>query len=161
MFKSKEVLQAEFYRGSSSPSIEVQFKGNKKTISLFESNIAYCARKLSEIEIEEVVTILSRDKKAMLKQRNFPPIYEEMLSDLIEVQRERYGVKKDKKRKLGYSVSLGKLEEILGLYFKVKKVRVYSIDVGRDRSDVDWIDLDSDSSYLVLSFREGERTENE
>jgi hypothetical protein len=156
MFKSKEVLQAEFYRGRDSSSIEVQFKDNKGTISLFENNIAYYTRKLGEIEIEEVVTILSRDKKAMLKQCNFPAIYDKMLSDLIEVQRVRYGVEKDKKRKQDYIVTIDKLDEILSEYYKIKDAHVYSIDVGSDQTHAERIDLESVYRYLILSFREGD-----
>ena len=218
-YKCKHVKSAKFFRDSSTTSIVVILFENTKLISLFADNIARYTKNLSEIEIEEVVTILSHDKTAMLKQCNFPAIYDEMLSDLIEVQRvrygaviregtslptkkrhlekeleklkdigirfqevktendilrrmllrwgtireenlskksiERYGVKKDKKKKLGYSVSLYELEGILNEYFKIKKAHVYSIDVGSDRSNAERIDLESDSRYLVLSFREG------
>jgi hypothetical protein len=146
----------KFFRDSGCNSIDVILFEKAKCISLFKDGIAHCAKSLSETEIEEAVTLLSHEKKAMLKQRNFPPIYDEMLSDLIEVQRVRYGVKKDKKRKLSYSVSAGKLEDIPGQF-----VQAYSIDVGSDRLNAELIDLDLDHSYLVLPFRKGERTENE
>jgi hypothetical protein len=93
----------------------------------------------------------------MLKQRNFPQIYDKMLTELIEVQRKRYGkrVKKDKKRRLGYGVSGGKLEEILGKYANIQNVHIDSIYVGSNRYGVEQIGSESDDRYLVhLSFRE-------
>ena len=140
------------------PSIDIVLAKGLAPISLFTGFIERHAKKLSEIELEQVISILSRDKEAMQKQHDFPLLFEEMLSDLIEAQTKRYGVRarKDKKRKLGYSVSVGKLEEILGEYFKIKEVHAYSIDVGSDRYNAERIDLESDHRYLVLSFREVE-----
>lgn len=150
----KHVKSAKFYRHESVVAIDVITHDNLRT-SLYENSIKYFAKYLSDIEIEEAIVILLADKKAMLKPRNFPPVFDEMLSDLINVQEERYSAKKDKKVKLGYSVSIGKLEEIRGLYYKIKNVHAYSIDVGSDRANAERIDLESDYRYLVLSFREG------
>jgi hypothetical protein len=156
VYKRKHVKSAKFFRGVPS-SIDIILSSDSECISLFTGIIGFCAKSLSEIELEEVIKILSSNKKAMLKQRNFPSIYEEMLSDLINVQTERYEGKTDKKVKLGYSVGLAKLEEIHGLYYKIKNVHAYSIDVGCDRTSAERIDLKSDDRYLVLSFREEEK----
>lgn len=157
MFKSKRVKDAEFWRVSTVSGIDVYLLDGKGPIPLSSTLIIHFAKALSERELEETIEILSSKAKVMIKQRNFPLIYAEMLSDLIEVQMKRYGkrVKKEKKRKLGYSVSIDKLEEILGEYYKIKDVHAYSIDVGSDRSNAERIDVDSDYRYLILSFRGG------
>lgn len=152
MNKHKNVKNTNFSR-ERSPSIDILFDDGEVSISLYAGSIEKNAKKLSEIELEQVISILLRDKEAMLKQYDFPLVFEEMLYDLIEVQVKRYGVRA---RKLGYSISLGKLEEILGEYYKIKEVCASSIDVGSDRRNAERIDLESDCRYLVLSFREGE-----
>ena len=137
--------------------LEITIRGLSAVIPLWHAQIEYCARDLSEKEIEESIAILSQHKVVMLKERNFPPIYEDMLSDLIKAQKERYGVKKEGGRALGYSVSIDKLEEILGDHYKLKDAHIFSIDVGENRSKAERIDLRSDYSYLVMSFREENR----
>ena len=153
MFKK---VQAKFCRDSRRGYIEVSLPDLDVPLYLWAEGIAHCCEALSKREVEQVVSILSHDKEAMLKQRNFPPIYDEMLSELIEVRRERYGVKKDKnevptyslridpKGALTYSVGIDKLEEMLKEYFNLKRAHIYSVVVGDNRRD------------LVLSFREVE-----
>ena len=51
---------------------------------------------------------------------------------------------------------MGKLEEILGDYYKID-ANIYSIDVGENKSKAERIDLRGDYRYLVVSFREGNR----
>jgi hypothetical protein len=156
MFKKENVIRAKFCRGSS-PSIDVYFEGEVQSVSLFRGIVELGSRKLSEEEIEAVIVILASKKSVLSTLGNFPPIYAEMLTELIEVQRKRYGkrVKKDKKRRLGYSVSGGKLEEILGEYFNIQNVHIDSIYVGSNRDGVEQIGSESDDRYLVhLSFHE-------
>lgn len=95
MCKYSGIVSAKFCRKPfvSHPSIEVTIRGASKHISLWAGSIGFNARALSEIELEAAISILARSKDVMLKQRNFPPVYDEMLSDLIKVQRERDGVK--------------------------------------------------------------------
>ena len=150
------VVSAKFCRKPAA-NLEITVRGLSAAISLWHGNIKYGARDLSEKELEVAVAILSQHKVVMLKARNFPPIYEDMLSDLVKAQKERYGVKKEGGRALGYCVSIDKLEEILGDYYKIKYAHIYSIDVGNDRPKAERIDLRSDYSYLVVSFREWNR----
>jgi len=161
MRKNKNVVSAKFCREPfvSTPSIEVTIRGASESISLFDGIIDHCARVLSEKELEGVIAILSEYKAVMLEERNFPPIYEEMLSDLIKVQKARYGTegKKEGGRALGYSVRVDKLEEILGDYYKIRDVHIYSIDVGGTRSKSERIDLSGEYRYFVMSFREENR----
>lgn len=154
MFKTKYVKSVKFSRLACS-SIDVHLSDMPNPIFLFKDIIEHTAKKLSARELEEVIQILMIEKETMLRQCNFPVIYDEMLSDLINVQRERYSIKKEEARKLGFSVSLEKLEEILGEYYNVKDAHAYSIDVGETRSLAKRIDLVSDYSYLALSFQEG------
>jgi alkyl sulfatase BDS1-like metallo-beta-lactamase superfamily hydrolase len=149
-------MQADFFRNSGVACIKVYLPGVKGSISIFANIADLRSKSLGKREIEEVIDILSRKKEAMLKQRNFPQIYDEMLTELIEVQRKRYGVKKDKKRRVGYSVSGGKLEEILGEYANIQNVHIDSIYVGSNKYNVERIGSESDDRYLVhLSFHEG------
>ena len=93
MKKYKYVESAEFCRCGSALYIDVVLPKVSESISLWDGIIDFCAKKLSEKELEDVISILSRKKEAMVKGRNFPAAYGAMLSDLIEVQRERYGVR--------------------------------------------------------------------
>ena len=156
----KHVKSAEFHRED--PRIDITFSKVSKSRSLWGSIIDHCAKDLSEIELEEVISILSRKKDAMLKQRNFPPVYEAMLSDLIKVQRERYGAPAEKKVKhtLGHYVGIGKLEEIIGLYLNHKNVHITAVSVGSDTHVLDRINLDTNTRALFVDFREaGEEDE--
>ena len=160
--KYKYIKSAEFRRGDSTSHIVVTFSKLSKSLSLFGDVIDHCAKELSEIELEEVISILSREKDAMVKQRNFPPVYEAMLSDLIKVQRERYGVHVEKKVKStrGYCVGIGKLEEILGRYLNHKNVHILAVSVGSDKYLLERIDLDTNNRALFVDFREvGEEDE--
>ena len=90
MFKSKRVKDAEFQRNGTVSWIAVFLPDVEDHISLSSSLISYCAKVLSERELEETIELLSRKAKVMLKQRNFPPIYDEMLSELKDILEERY-----------------------------------------------------------------------
>ena len=120
--------------------IEVFIPDSNTSIDIFDGQVEHCCRLLTKREIEQVVSILLCDKKAMQKQRNFPLVYDEMLSDLIEVQRERYDLrtKKEKRRDFGYTLSISKMEEILAQYYKFKDVHIDSIHfeyTGREKED--------------------------
>jgi hypothetical protein len=161
MFKSKVVKDAEFWRNRFSEGITILLPDIEGDFSLFGGIINHCAKSLSERELEEVIEILKHKAKIMLKSHNFPLIYDEMLSELIEAQVVRYGVKRDKKRKLGYSVSLGKLEEILGKYYNHEKVFIHSIHAGSSIQDTKTIVLrankEKDDRVLFVNFHEKER----
>jgi hypothetical protein len=162
MTKARSIYTVDFCRGNATSSIEVELMKGNETISLNHCNIAYCSEVLSQKEIKTIIEILETKKELMLKECDFPSVYGEMLDDLITAYEGRYDkrAKKAKKRKLGFSVSGGKLEEILGEYFKMKDVHIYSIDVGNNRDNAAWISLkESDDCYLVLSFREVEEDE--
>lgn len=160
MFKRTHNIQAEFFRNPGGESIDVYLPRWKVTLNLFEGFIDNDSKVLSEKEIAKVIDILSRKKEAMLKQHNFPQVYDKILSELIGVQIERYGVKKAKKRKLCFSVSGGKLEEILGEYANIQNVHIDSIYIGSNKYGVERIGSESDDRYLVsLSFREVEEDE--
>jgi hypothetical protein len=160
MNKHKNVKSANFCC-EGTPSIDIVLAKGPTHISLFTGFIERQAKKLSEIELEQVISILSRDKEAMQKQHDFPLVFEELLSDLIKAQIVRYGVKRNKKRKLGYSVSPGKLEEILGEYYNLEKVFIHSIYVGSNMQDAKTILLESskekDDRVLFVNFQGKER----
>ena len=160
--KNKHVESAEFCRDGSTSYIDVILPKVSGSISLWDGFIVFYAKELSEVELEEVISILSRKKEAMLKQRNFPLVCEEMLSDLIGAQRERYGVHAEKKVKSTrwYGVSIGKLEEILGLYANLEDAHVTRVYVGTDKLGLDRIDLGKNNRELFVQFREaGEEDE--
>lgn len=98
MKRDKIVKSAEFSYGDSLGSIDIVLSRLSWPLRLFENHIEHGARVLSEIELETVISILAKDKEAMSKQRDCPQIYSEMLSDLIEVQTGRYGVKNGKEK---------------------------------------------------------------
>ena len=97
------VVSAKFCREPfvTCPSIEITIRGASAAITLWHDNIEYCAGVLSEKELEVAIAILSQHKEVMLEERNFPPVYEDMLSDLMDAQIARYGVKKEGGRALG------------------------------------------------------------
>lgn len=90
MFKSKRVKDAEFWRGGTVSGIDVYLPDVKGRIPLFSSLLSRSAKALSERELEESIEILSHKAKVMLKQRNLPQIYDEMLTELKDTLEERY-----------------------------------------------------------------------
>jgi hypothetical protein len=68
-------------------------RGQVGSIDIWAGAIDIDAAKFGSNELEQIISMLSCEKEAMRKQRNFPPIYDEILSDLINVQREHDGVK--------------------------------------------------------------------
>ena len=162
MRKHKHVESAEFRRVLATSYIQVTLPKVPEPIRLWDGTIDLCAKNLSEVELEEVILFLSREKEVLSKQRNFPPVHEQMLSDLIKVQTERYGLHAEKKvkRTLGYGVSIGKLEEILGLYSNIKNVRISGVYLGSDMHKLDRGGLDPTDRELFVRFREvGEEDE--
>lgn len=97
MFEWMHKIRAEFCRGQFHNYIKVTFRGNSENFILFEGEIMRGSRRLSKEELAVVITILKRKKEA-IAQRNFPFVYGGMLSDLCDVQTERYGVREDKKK---------------------------------------------------------------
>ena len=94
---SKIVESARFHHGVGLNSIDIVLLDEPKThITIFPGITKHEDIALSERELDEVIAILSREKEVMLKQSNFPPIYEEMLTSLIKDQ-TWYRTKKVKK----------------------------------------------------------------
>ena len=154
MRKNKNVVSANFRRESSSSScIEVFLDGSSLSIDIWAGNIEYCAKSLGEKEIEEVISILSCTKDEMLKQRNFPQIYEEMLLELMEVQGARYGVKEEGGRVGPWRCTdISVIEKMLTRNFNIKDVHILSSDINCNSDEAGW-------TYLTLSlkFRDGKR----
>ena len=149
MNRHKNVKSANFCR-EGTPSMDIVLAKGPVHISLFTDFIERYAKKLSEIELEQVILILSRDKEAMLKQHDFPLIFEEMLSDLIEVQRKRYGVRANEAPK---PISLcnpdtSRMRALFKDYFNAKAVNIISIDVRINRYKEGWRDLVIDMQIL-------------
>ena len=97
MNMSKIVESANFYRGIGISSIDIVLLGEPKTyITIFPGITKHEDMALGETELDEVIAILSREKEALVKHNNFPPIYEEMLTSLINDQ-TWYRTKKVKK----------------------------------------------------------------
>ena len=97
MNTSKIVESAHFNRGIGISSIDIVLLDEPKTdITIFPGITKHKDMPLSETELDEVIAILSREKEVMLKQSNFSPIYEEMLTSLIKDQ-TWYRTKKVKK----------------------------------------------------------------
>ena len=154
-------VQAKFCRVPSAAHIEISLPGFEEDILLWRGLISSSFDVIGSSDLEQVISILSRDKEAMLKRDNFPPVYDELLSELIDVQIARYGVKKEKRRQHGYAVSKGKLEEILGLYSHLNHVRISKIYIGNDKQDLDRLDFGSDDRELFIQFKDvGEEEED-
>jgi len=162
MRKYKGDISAKFCREPfvQHSSIKVSLRGVSTAIPLWQGNIEYCARALSEKELEEVIAILSQYKAVMLDERNFPPVYEEMLSDLIKTQRERYGVRgKKEERRYETLLNLYEIEELLKQHFNRKEVRIDRVLTVDNRDDAKWISLGEKDRTLYISFFVGEEEE--
>jgi len=90
MFKSKNDIDARFFRVGTSAYVGISLFGTKKFTPVCQCNILYHTRLLGDMELKRIIRVLSSKKEAMEKQHNFPPIYDEMLTDLISVLNERY-----------------------------------------------------------------------
>lgn len=158
MIKYKGVIRASFCRAGRQGYIDVHLRGLEKTISLVDGIIAYCSKALSEKEIKTVIEILECKKELMLKERNFPPVYEEMLSDLIEVYKERYTkqVNKGNRRLSQDSLSITELEKVLERHYKVKEVCINSIYAGSNSYNTFKTEVGSPKGFLTLSFSRAE-----
>ena len=156
MRKNKNVVSAKFYRKpfAHTALIEVTIQGASEPISLFHDIIEYCAKTLSEIELEEVISILSHTKDVLLKRRNFPPIYEEMLSDLIKVQKERYGGKKERPPQRSYMGQLNgyEIEQLIKDRYSFETVHIDRILAGDNRDSAKWVELGLKDPTLSVHY---------
>ena len=153
MRKNKNVVSAKFARSASFNSIEVTIRGAPASIHLWSGNIGYGTKVLSEIELEEVIAILSQYKVVMLDEHNFPPAYEEMLSDLIKVQSDRYSIKKSDKRAYPWRCTdIPLIETMFARIFNIKDVHIVSNDINCNYDEEGWIYL-----TLSLKFRDGNK----
>ena len=157
MRKNKNVVSANFWRGSGTTScIEVFLDETPHSIDIWAGIIEHCAKRLGEKEIEEVISILSRTKDVLQKLHNFPPIYEEMLSDLIKVRIKRYGVKKDDERASPWRCrDIPGVEKMFERNFNIKDVHIYSCDIGCNLDNGEWTTL-----TLSLKFRDENKEVN-
>lgn len=151
---------AKFFRNSGTVCIEVTPFRMKNNISLFEGLIAHGARVLSDLEIDEAITILLADKKMMSKQRNFPPIFNKMLLDLIKVREERYETTlyygEKESYDTHYRLSLYGLEDMIKQHFNLGRVHIDSV-VGGVNDTRKWIDLKSDNRVLFVDYIGGDK----
>lgn len=149
--KNKSDIRAEFCRAGT-PHIAVFLSREGQTVYLFRGLIEHGCRKLSEAELEEVIDILTFKKRKMLKRCDFPAIYDDMLSDLIEVYRKRY-VKRGKKLNK-YSLSVWQLEELIEQRYNFKEVHIDSIYAGSNKGNAAKIEVGSPDRVLYVSFSE-------
>ena len=163
------MLDAEFDRTSSFSSIEVVVPDREIPLSLFEGNIGDGVKHLSEIEIEQVISIL-KQKKDKMGVRGTPQVFEDLLSDLCDAQVKRAGMriqrankKKDNKRKkrcTRFRLNKYELKEILRDHYGYKEVRIESILAGSNGHNAGTIVLGYDSAlYLDLDCSEKEEEE--
>ena len=154
MTKARSIYTVDFCRDNASPSMEIELMKGNETISLDRHSIAYCSKVLSQKEIKTIIEILETKKELMLKECDFPKVYDEMLNDLIIAYKERYGkqVKKEDEHKIHDSLSITELEEILRHHYKLKEVRVDSIYAGSDSYNTMKIEVGFPKGFLVLSF---------
>jgi hypothetical protein len=89
----KSIKSAVFRRISGLGVIEIPLSDTHFPLCVYSASIKHDLMSLGEKELEQVILILEHEKEAMLKEHNFPPLFDEMLSDLIKVQIERYGEK--------------------------------------------------------------------
>lgn len=95
LVERKHIIRAGFFRSSTQVGIEVNFPDVREPYFLSELATKFSARVLSDMELAEVIGILTCEKVVMENQQNFPPVYAKMLSQLCELQTERYGVKEE------------------------------------------------------------------
>jgi hypothetical protein len=165
MIKTRTITWAEFHWGTSTTSIDVFLKGNRKPISLFADNIDFLSRKLSKSEIDMVIQKLLIKKEVLSRKGDFPHIYDEMLQDLISTYKERYGGqvwkgedRNDITSKCHYTLSINQLEELLEKRYKFTRVRIDSVSVGKTDSSMTTVEIEPEGS-LFVSFREVEEDE--
>lgn len=148
MFRTRTIYTVDFCRDNSTSSIDVHLTKKEEAISLFEGIIAYCSKVLSQKEIKTIIEILETKKEVMLEECDFPAVYDEMLNELIAAYRERYGVKKEKRRKFPYCVDPSELEVMFEQNFDITDVHIDSIDINANLK-CGWRDL-----TLIMKFRE-------
>lgn len=159
MRKIENVVNAKFVRTDSLGYIDVSLHDIKRSIYLYGGCIESCAKTLTEIEIEQLVTILKR-WMVVRDKREVPEVFNDMLSDLCDVQIKRAGVriqKGNERRKTCTSFRLNKyeLEELLKQYKHCghNAVHIESILAGSNRHNTETIVFDyGGDSVLGLNY---------
>jgi len=160
MWKTKTVVDAKFNRKGSNNSIDVFLPSGGKLLSLFDGIIGYGARGLSEIEIEQVISIL-KQKKDKMGVRGCPQVFEDMLSDLCDVHVKRSATsiqRGNKKTKTSTRFRQGRerLEDLLKQHHAYKEVHITSITIGLNRHNIITMAVNSDSVLDLVYSVEGE-----
>ena len=157
MKRHSGVVSAKFCREPFS-NLEITMRGLSTVISLWYDNIDYYARVLSEKELEESIAILSQHKEVMLEERNFSPIYEDMLSDLMDAQIARYGVKRsDRVITPWRCMVIHDVEKMFEQNFNIKDVHIHSCNFSCNPDNGRWTDLTMNLKFRDIDKRGGDK----
>ena len=151
MIKARSIYTVDFCRDNAHPSIEIKLMKGKGTITLHHCGIAFYSKKLSQKEIETAIKILESKKELMLKECDFPCVYDEMLDDLITAYEERYGMN-DTNIWKQYRLPLYGLEEIIKKHYELDQIHIDSV-VGGVNHTRKRIDLKQDNRALFVDYR--------
>lgn len=153
MINARSIYTVDFCRGNAYPSIEIELMKGNETISLYRHSIAYYSKVLSQKEIKTIIGILETKKELMLKECDFPKVYDEMLNDLITAYEERYGMNDTNiGKEYSYRLPLYGLEEILKKHYEVDQIHIDSV-VGGVNPTCRRIDLKADNRALFVDCR--------
>ena len=151
MIKARSIYTVDFCRDDASPSIEIKLMKGNETISLFGGIIENCSKTLSQKEIKTIIEILETKKELMLKECDFPKVYDEMLDDLITAYEGRYGMN-DTNIGKQYRLPLYGLEEIIKKHYELDQIHIDSV-VGGVNHTRKRIDLKDDNRALFVDYR--------
>lgn len=87
----REKLTARLCRVSTWVSIEVHAPGDNTTVSINAPIGHRDIARFGERDLRQIVSLLEAQKSILIKQRNFPDAFGELLTSLKSAVEERYG----------------------------------------------------------------------
>lgn len=84
-------LTANCRSNGSQSFVEVQLPGDTASTHMYKGIIPFTSGHFGEQDLKQVITQLEAQKDKLLKQRNYPSVFGEMLEELRDIVNVRYG----------------------------------------------------------------------
>jgi hypothetical protein len=88
---NREELTACFRRSIANQYVEVYIPEDAIVVRFMKGEMEYDIGRLGERDLRQIVTLLEAQKSTLIKHRNFPDAFGELLTSLKSAVEERYG----------------------------------------------------------------------
>ena len=88
---NRKKLTAVFRHSIANQYIEIYIPKDATTVRFMKGEMEYNIRTLGERDLRQVIALLDAQKSTLIKKKNYPDAYDEMLTSLRDVFELRYG----------------------------------------------------------------------